>query len=281
MANEMVKEGGVWRFRNQPKFYEEASYDLLPSGVENGSQAITKNNNSRWVYCAVAGCWVPEQFYDPGLAIQQDRSGTPKDIDFRTPQISDFSGLSGYFFSSNPSGASLTDGTNEIILTANSGKGRLAFTRETHTGDTMLIVDLDFQVSSGASTYETVIYFQNHTSTSHKTVNLCPIGVDKNTSNEIILVENGSALGTAMRPITGFSINAGDRVFMKFNSGELVTASADKFVEVIGQDKSSDLKIRAPYNDLGTQGFGSIHYINIISLKGVFKIKRFQLLKYT
>ena len=118
MANEMVKEGGVWRFRSQPKSYEEASYDLLPNGVENGSEAITKNNNVRWVYCAVAGCWIPEQFYDSGLAIQQDRSGTPKDLDFRTPQISDFSPLSNYDPRENGTGT-IVDGTDESIITGN------------------------------------------------------------------------------------------------------------------------------------------------------------------
>ena len=263
---------------------EYSSYSGLPASGDSseGLTARTTNNNATWRFSSIAECWVPSDFYDSGLAIQQDRSATPKNIDFKTPQISDFSGLSDYFTGIQTElGASLTDGTDEIILTGGTGFCRFAFTRETHTGDSMLIVDLDFQITSSDLYHQTVIYFQNHTSTSHNTLNLSPMGTDKNTSNEIILVENLYGVGDGMRPPTGFGINAGDRVFLKFNSGELVTASADKFVEVIGQDKSSDLKIRAPYDDLGTQPYGAIHFINILSVKGVFKIKRFQLLKYT
>lgn len=266
---------------------EYSNYAGLPAAADStdGDTARTTNNNTTWRFSSTAGCWIPSDFYDSGLAIQQDRSGTPKDINFTTPQISDLSPLSDYDLRENGTGT-IVDGTDEIIITGNGGgnNARIQFSRETHTGDSLFIADLDYAFTAGSpmTQFFDGFEFQNHTSkTLNKTVLLHPAGPGGNASNNFLILESPTAIGDASRPITGCSITAGHRVFLRFNSGELVTGSSDQFIELIAQDKDQRFTIRAPYNEIGQATGLSEHYIFINAVFGVLKIKRFQLLKYT
>ena len=183
----------------------------------------------------------------------------------------------------------MVDGTDEIIYTspspANTNRTGMVFTRETHTGDSLLIADLDFQAGGAyAGNYYSGLNLQNHSSQSSpaKTILLFPVGTDTNTSNQIILAETETAVGDAARPTEGIAAAAGSRTFLRFNSGELATGTADdKFVEVINQDQDSRFTIRAPYGEMGLRTLLGLHSIVIFNSIGTFKLKRFQLLKYT
>jgi len=260
---------------------EYANYDAIPDGSD-GDTARTTNNNQTWRYSGTAGCWIPSDFYDSGLAIQQDRSGTPKDINFTLPQKSDFSGLSGALINENGTGT-VTDAVDGVTMVG-GGAGnntQIKFQRETHTGDSLLIADWDFQASGTQANFLTKLVLQNHSTQSNKTLMVTPSGVDKASSNEIIITETETAVGTAMRPVTGYTTSAGDRTFIRFNSGELVTGSSDEFVEVLSQDKDSRFTIRAPYDQLDPLTWCPIHEIRILTYNGTWKLTRFQLLKYT
>lgn len=258
---------------------EYANYDALPSGSE-GATARTTNNNQTWRFSTVAGCWIPAEFYDSGLAIQQDRSGTPKDLDFKTPQISDFSGLSGY----DPSVlGSTTDGTDEIILT---GTSKVRFSRETITTDSLLIVNIDFEVTTTASFFRNGIIIQGNTSgSSDELVNIDFGGPSRNSDNHAVFPVSSGSLGSNMRPAEGAPFTAGNRVFMRWNSVQQTTNTTPAFITCIIQDLDQSRTIRTLYAGLENNSGFPLHTITIstnstgssVSLK----VKRFQLLKYT
>jgi len=257
---------------------EYANYDALASGSE-GAAARTTNNNQTWRYSTVAGCWIPAEFYDSGLAIQQDRSGTPKDLDFRTPQISDFSGLSGY----DPTG-SPTDGTDEVELT---GTSRIRFTRETHTGDSLLIVNVDYQTVGTASFYRNGFQIQGHTNNSSDEVVVLDLGgPTRGSDNHAVFPVNFSGLGTNMRPAEGAPFAAGARVFMRWNSGQQTTNTTPAFIECIIQDLDQSRTLRTLYAGLENNSGFPLHSVTIATnaTGGTSRsliLKRFQVLKYT
>jgi len=258
---------------------EYANYDALTTTANKGDTARTTNNNATWRFSTVAGCWIPAEFYDADLAIQQDRSATPKDLDFKTPQISDFSGLSGY----DPSVlGSTTDGTDEIILT---GTSKVRFSRETITTDSLLIVNIDYQVTSTASFFRNGIIIQGNTSaSSDEIVNLDFGGPTKNSDNHAVFPVSSGSLGTNMRPAEGAAFTAGNRIFMRWNSVEQTTNTTPAFVTCIVQDLDESRTIRTLYAGLENKSGFPIHTITISTNSSgspTLKVKRFQLLKYT
>ena len=259
---------------------EYANYDALPSSTE-GATARTTNNNQTWRYSTVAGCWIPSEFYDADLAIQQDRSATPKDLDFKTPQISDFSGLSGY----DPSIiGSATDGTDEIELTSNSS---IRFTRETHTGDSLIIVNVDYQTVGAAGYFRNGIQIQGHTNNSSDELVVLDFGGPTlGSDNHAVFAVNFAGLGTNMRPAEGAPFAAGGRIFMRWNSGQQTTNTTPAFIECIIQDLNQSRKLRTLYAGLENNGGFPLHSVTIRTnptggASRSLKLKRFQVLKYT
>ena len=253
-----------------------ANYDALPSSNE-GATARTTNNNQTWRYSTVAQCWLPTEFYDAGLAIQQDRSATPKDLDFKTPQISDFSGLSGYFTEGSP-----TDGTDEIILT---GTAKVRFSRESITTDSLLIVNIDYQ-TTGSSFFRDGIIIQGNTSAStDEIVNLGFGGPTKGSNNHAVFPVSSSSLGSNMRPAEGAAFTAGNRIFMRWNSVQQTTNTTPAFVTCIIQDLDQSRTLRTLYAGLENKSGFTVHTITISTNTSggtkTLKVKRFQLLKYT
>ena len=258
---------------------EYANYDALTTTANKGDTARTTNNNATWRFSTVAGCWIPAEFYDADLAIQQDRSATPKDLDFKTPQLSDFSVLSDY----DPSVlGSTTDGTDEIILT---GTSKVRFSRETITTDSLLIVNIDYQVTSTASFFRNGIIIQGNTSaSSDEIVNLDFGGPTKNSDNHAVFPVSSGSLGTNMRPAEGAAFTAGNRIFMRWNSVEQTTNTTPAFVTCIVQDLDESRTIRTLYAGLENKSGFPIHTITISTNSSgspTLKVKRFQLLKYT
>ena len=259
---------------------EFANYDALSSVIDatDGDLARTTVNGATWSFSSASDCWVPSEFYDSGLAIQQDRSGTPKDLDFKTPQISDFSGLSGY-----TTGGTVTDGVDEIEFTGDSS---IRLTRETHTGDSLLIVDIDYQTVGTASFFRNGIIIQGHTSTSDELVNLDFGGTNRASDNHAVLARRFDAVGSQMRPAEGAPFTAGGRVFLRWNSGQQSTNTTPAFITCIIQDLNHNRKLRALYAGNENNSAFSVHqiFIGTNATGGTsrsLKLKRFQLLKYT
>ena len=252
---------------------EYADYDSIPDGSD-GDTVITTNNNQFWRFSSVAGCWIPNEFYDSGLAIQQDRSVTPKDLDFKTPQVSDFSGLSGYSTT-----GTVTDNASSITLTS-APETTIQFTRETHTGDSLLIADVTYTATGTASYQLQGFRFASHTNQILLSINFC--GPNRNQSNTAFLFRANNAPGTLCRPTSGVGFTAGSRVFMKWNNADLASRTTDKFVDCLIQDKSD--RIRSIYTSLET---GGSYYLNDTmhlmawDNDGSLEISRFQVLKYT
>jgi len=254
---------------------EYANYDSIPDGTE-GATARTTNNNMTWRYSTVSDCWIPSEFYDSGLAIQKDRSGSPKDLDFKTPQISDFSGLSNY-----ASGGSPSDGTDEIEF---SNGDYILFYRETHTGDSLLIVNIDYTQTSGTASYfRQGILINGHTGATDETVNLDFSGTTRNQSNHATCPASGTSVGTNMRPAEGFSFVAGKRIFLRWNSDQQTTNVTPAFITVIGQDQNEVNTLRVLYAGLENISGQPAHRVVIENFGGssTLKLKRFQILKYT
>lgn len=252
---------------------EYANYDALPSSTE-GATARTTNNNQTWRYSTTASCWIPSEFYDSGLAIQQDRSATPKDLDFQTPQISDFSGLSGYSKT-----GTVVDNANSITLTT-AIESTIQFTRETNTGDSLLIADVAYTATGTAFDQLNGFRFCSHTNDVLLSINFC--GPNKNQSNVAFLFQSFNVAGTQCRPSSGVGFTAGSRVFMKWNNADLAAKTADKFVDVLIEDKSE--RIRSIYTNLETgNAYYPDHSVHLMAYDndGALEVSRFQMLKYT
>ena len=183
---------------------EYANYGALPSSNE-GATARTTNTNQTWRYSTVSGCWVPSEFYSSGLAIANDKGSNP--INFTSPQISDFSGLSDYYTQ-----GTVTDVTGGIEVSGTYSV--FNFSREATTGDCLLIFGIDY-TSGGTQPY----FLSGLTLASNVNpggyLRIFPGGANKSFTNQMVTAQAFGTLGSQTRPDEGISYSNGDLFFFQ------------------------------------------------------------------
>jgi len=253
---------------------EYANYDALPSSTE-GATARTTNTNQTWRFSTACSCWVPSDFYSSGLAIANDTGSNP--INFTSPQISDFSGLSGYHAS-----GTVTDVAGGVEVSGTSSV--FNFSREATTGDCLLIFGIDY-TSGGTQPY----YLSGLTLTSNVNpgghIRFFPGGANKALTNQMVTAQAFGTLGSQTRPDEGISYSNGDLFFFKWNEQELTNRNEDQlFAELRHQDTASPMRSNYLWQTGSTTDeyfkYTKIACVNYTSGYSV-KLTRLQFLKYT
>jgi hypothetical protein len=240
------------------------TYDDLPGTADDGAYAIATNTGKSFRFSSVAGVWIPSKLWTASLGFYQDRSGT--DISFTSPAISSFSGLSDYSLS----GSGISDLSPGIQFDSQTG---IKFSREDYTGDALVIIDVDCDMSGTSTAFLHVHFIGSHTTTT--VARLCFSGSNKATDNSCLIVDSHNSVGTGGRGV--FSFVAGTRIFISWNEAELNSPTGAEFYEITGQDTTT--VVNGDYDDIGTAS----SYQHVLALfgwdNGALKVYRYQALK--
>lgn len=241
-----------------------STYGSFPATSDDGAYAIATNTGKSFRFSTVAGVWIPAKIWTASIAFYEDRSGT--DISFTAPAISNFSGLSDYSLS----GSGLSDLSPGIQLDSQTG---IQFSREDYTGDALVIIDVDCDMSGTSSAFLHGHFIGSHTTTA--LARLCFSGSNKATNNSCLIVSTHNSIGTGGRGV--FSFVAGSRIFISWNEAELNSPTGAEFYEITGQDTA--VVINGDYDDI-TNTSGYQHDLSLFGWNnGALKVYRYQALK--
>lgn len=255
-------------------FEEYANYNALPSGTE-GATARTTNTNQFWRFSTACSCWVPSDFYSSGLTIGNDTGSNP--INFTSPQISDFSGLSNYY-----SRGTVTDVTGGIEVSGTNSA--FNFSREATTGDCLLIFGIDYTSGGTQPSFLSGLTLTSNVNPGGY-IRFFPGGANRAQTNQMITAQAWNSMGSQTRPDEGISYSNGDLFFFKWNEQELTDKNeAQLFAELRHQDTASPMRS----NYLWQSGSASDEYFKYTKIAVVnytsgysAKLTRLQFLKYT
>ena len=220
-----------------------ANYAALPATANAGDWATTTNTEQVWRYNSVTGCWVPEQMYSASTAVLDDASGNT--LDFRSPAVSDFTGLDGYTHGKagggSPSAGDFSDLSPGIKLINSSYIG---WERESYSGLALAIIDIDTTMTGTSTFLFAGIAVQKLT----KIIYLNTSGSGGATSNNAGFHQTYNAAGTIGRG--RFTYVAGTRLFFTWSDDEISTPTGNNWFELIGQDSS--VLCRGAYDEART-----------------------------